>query len=83
MSADYLRHLHQGGRLRVTLANGVTGAVYVDPDYYPDEPMYMFYSDWAGCYEAICAVGDAYLMVDFLLGAEVVLTDSIYAQEES
>ena len=79
---EYLKHLHTpDGRLRVTLANGVTGAVYIEPNEDINEPMYMFYSDWAGCYEAICEVGEAYLVNDFLHGATITMTDCIYEQE--
>ena len=78
---DYLRHLDAGGRLRVTLANGTTGAVYIEPNEDINEPMYMFYSDWAGCYEAICEVGEAYLVNDSLFGADIECTESIWPTE--
>ena len=82
-----LEHLHQGfpNRLRVTLANGNTGAVYVDDadPHYPDETHYIFYSDYWGCHEPICEVHDKFLTQDFLAGATITMTDSIYQQEEA
>ena len=72
------KHLNTGGRLRVKLANGTMGGIYIDHDYYIGESVYMFYSDWAGCSEPICSVKDAYLE-KFLHGASITQTDSIYA----
>jgi hypothetical protein len=74
------QHMEAGGRLRVTLANGTTGAVYLDKDdpQFVDEVHYIWYSDWAGCHEPICRAGDSFLYRDFLQGAAITLSDSIY-----
>ena len=79
-----LQHIHNGGRLRVTLANGMTGAIYMDNEVDLDGPYYyIYYSDYWGCHEPICEVHGAFLTDDFLVGATITMTDSIYQQEEA
>ena len=65
---DVLDILHRGGTIRVRFDSGTTGYVYVDGDYYPDEPVYMF--EYACGLEPICDVYDEFLTQDFLKGVK-------------